>query len=129
MFVATHDLSPSSRASITSRRARPDCGFWNICIVQHVVDGSRSRRTMKASSFAIVSVLVCVGCLVPAVWWLLPQRLSPAPIEPSEVIAVFRSSMPVGAEKKVARGHKLEFVRWLDMGLTNGRSEEHTSEL
>jgi len=77
---------------------------------------------MKASSFAIVSVLVCVGCLVPAVWWLLPQRLSPAPIEPSEVIAVFRSSMPVGAEKKVARGHKLEFVRWLDMGLTNGRA-------
>ena len=55
-------------------------------------------------------------------WWLLPQSLSPSPIEPSEVIAVFRPSTPVGAEKKVARGHELEFVRWLDIGLTNGRA-------
>jgi hypothetical protein len=77
---------------------------------------------MKSSSIAIFSLLVCVGCLVPAVRWLLPQSLSPAPTEPIEVIAVFRSSTPVGAEKKVARGHKLEFVRWLDMGLTNGRA-------
>ena len=76
---------------------------------------------MKSSSFAIFSLLVCVGCLVPAVWWLLPQSLSPAPIEPSEVIAVFRSSMPEGAEKKIARGHKLEFVRWLDIG-SNARA-------
>jgi hypothetical protein len=77
---------------------------------------------MKSSSFAIFSLLVCVGCLVPAVWWLLPQSLSPSPIEPSEVIAVFRPSTPVGAEKKVASGHELEFVRWLDIGLTNGRA-------
>jgi hypothetical protein len=77
---------------------------------------------MKSSSFAIFSLLVCVGCLVPAVRWLLPQSLSPATIEPSEVIAVFRSSAPEGAEKKVARGHKLEFVRWLDIGSTNGRA-------
>ena len=82
---------------------------------------------MKSSSFAIFSLLVCVGCLVLAgdkmdLQRLLPQRLSPAPIEPSEVIAVFRSPTPEGAEKKVARGHKLEFVRWLDIGLTNGRA-------
>src|SRR5215470_11234505 len=78
---------------------------------------------MKSSSLAIFSLLVCVGCLVPAGWWLLPQSLSPAPMEPSEVIAVFRSETPEGAEKKVARGHKLEFVRWLDIGLTNGRAD------
>src|SRR5262249_9678343 len=33
----------------------------------------------------IFSLLVCVGCLAPAVRWLLPQSLSPAPVEPSEV--------------------------------------------
>ena len=73
---------------------------------------------MKSASFAIFSLLVCVGCLAPAVRWLLPQSLSPAPVEPSEVIAVFRPSTPEGAEKKVARGHQLEFVRWLDIGST-----------
>ena len=52
----------------------------------------------------------------------LQWSLSPAPVEPSEVIAVFRPSTPEGAEKKVAKGHKLEFVRWLDIGLTNGRA-------
>ena len=76
---------------------------------------------MKSSSFAIFSLLVCVGCLAPGARWSLPQSLSPAPVEPSEVIAVFRSSMPEGAEKKVARGHKLEFVRWLDIG-SNARA-------
>jgi hypothetical protein len=54
--------------------------------------------------------------------WLLPQSLGKPPIEASEIIAVFRSSTPEGAEKKVARGHKLEFVRWLDIGSTNGRT-------
>ena len=77
---------------------------------------------MKSSSFAIFSLLFCVGCLVPAVRWLLPQRVSLAPKEPTEVIAVFRPSTPVGTEKRVARGQKLEFVRWLDIGLTNGRA-------
>jgi hypothetical protein len=48
--------------------------------------------------------------------------LSPAPAEPTEIIAVFRSSKPEAIEKKVANGHKLEFVRWLDIGLTNGRA-------
>jgi hypothetical protein len=80
---------------------------------------------MKSSSLAIFSLLVCVWCLVPAkdemdVQWA--QSLAPAPEEPREIIAVFRSSKPEGAEKKVARGHKLEFVRWLDLGLTNGRA-------
>ena len=72
---------------------------------------------MKSPSFAIFSLLVCVWCLV-----LAKDKLSPAPVEPSEVIAVFRPSTPEGAEKKVAKGHKLEFVRWLDIGLTNGRA-------
>jgi hypothetical protein len=78
---------------------------------------------MKSSSLAIFSLLACGWCLVPAkdkmdVQW----SLSPSPAEPSEIIAVFRSSKPEGAEKKVASGHKLEFVRWLDIGLTNGRA-------
>jgi hypothetical protein len=70
---------------------------------------------MKRSSFAIFSLLGC-GCLV------LAGDKIPAPIEPSEVIAVFRSSRPEGAAKRVARGHELEFVRWLDIGSTNGRA-------
>ena len=78
---------------------------------------------MKRSSLAIFSLLVCAWCLVPAkdamdVQW----NVSPEPVEPTEIIAVFRSSKPEGAEKKVAKGHKLEFVRWLDIGLTNGRA-------
>jgi hypothetical protein len=78
---------------------------------------------MKSSSFAIFSLLVGVWCLVPAKDKIdLQPSLSPAPAEPTEIIAVFRSSKPEGAEKKVARGHKLEFVRWLDIGLTNGRA-------
>jgi len=52
----------------------------------------------------------------------LQSRPSPVPTEPTEIIAVFRTSKPDGAEKKVARGHKLEFVRWLDVGLKNGRT-------
>ena len=75
------------------------------------------EKPMKSPSFAIFSLLVCVWCLV-----LAKDKLSPAPVEPSEVIAVFRPSTPEGAEKKVAKGHKLEFVRWLDIGLTNGRA-------
>src|SRR5215831_9008823 len=78
---------------------------------------------MKSSSLALVLLLVCAWCLVPAKDKMDTQlSLSPAPVEPSEIIAVFRSSKPEGAEKKVARGHKLEFVRWLDIGLTNGRA-------
>jgi hypothetical protein len=78
---------------------------------------------MKSSSFAIFSLLVGVWCLVPAKDKMDSQpSLSPAPAEPTEIIAVFRPSKPEGAEKKVARGHKLEFVRWLDSGLTNGRA-------
>jgi len=64
---------------------------------------------MKYSWFATFALL-CVVCILPA------EDKIPAPIEPREVIAVFHSSMPAGAEKKVARGHKLEFVRWLDIG-------------
>jgi hypothetical protein len=78
---------------------------------------------MKSSSFAIFSLLVCAWCLVPAKDKMDSQwNPSPAPVEPTEIIAVFRPSKPEGAEKKVARGHKLEFVRWLDIGLTNGRA-------
>ena len=78
---------------------------------------------MKISSLALTSLLVCVWCLVPAKDKMdLPWSLSPAPVEPTEIIAVFRASKPEGAEKKVARGHRLEFVRWLDIGLTNGRA-------
>ena len=78
---------------------------------------------MKISSLALTSLLVCVWCLVPAKDKMdLPWSLSPAPVEPIEIIAVFRASKPEGAEKKVARGHRLEFVRWLDIGLTNGRA-------
>ena len=78
---------------------------------------------MKISSLAISSLLVCAWCLVPAKDKMdLQGSLSPAPAEPSEIIAVFRASKPEGAEKKVARGHGLEFVRWLDIGLTNGRA-------
>jgi hypothetical protein len=81
------------------------------------------EKPMKRASLAIFSLLVCAWCLVPAkdqmdVQW----NASPAPVEPNEIIAVFRSSKPEGAEKKVAKGHKLEFVRWLDIGLTNGRA-------
>ena len=76
---------------------------------------------MKISSLAISSLLVCAWSLVPAKD-KMDLQLSPAPAEPTEIIAVFRSSKPEGAEKKVARGHKLEFVRWLDIGLTNGRA-------
>src|SRR5262245_40195438 len=78
---------------------------------------------MKSSSLAMFLLLVCVWCLVPAKDKMdLPWTQSPPPAEPSEIIAIFRSSKPEGAEKKVARGHKLEFVRWLDIGLTNGRA-------
>ena len=78
---------------------------------------------MKSPSLAIVSLLVGVWCLVPAKDKMdLPLSLSPAPAEPTEIIAVFRTSKPDGAGKKVARGHKLEFVRWLDVGLTNART-------
>lgn len=78
---------------------------------------------MKCSSFAIFSLLVGAWCLVPAKDKMdLPRSLGPAAVEPTEIIAVFRSSKPEGAERKVARGHKLEFVRWLDIGLTNGRA-------
>jgi len=78
---------------------------------------------MKSPSIAIVSLLVGVWCLIPAKDTMDLQWLpSPAPAEPTEIIAVFRPSKPEGAEKKVARGHKLEFVRWLDIGLTNGRA-------
>ena|SRR5215467_5149720 len=77
---------------------------------------------MKRSSLAIFSLLVCAWCLVPAKDTIDAQYVSPAPVEPTEIIAVFRSSKPEGAEKKVAKGHKLEFVRWLDIGLTNGRA-------
>jgi hypothetical protein len=78
---------------------------------------------MKSSSLAIVSLLVAVWCLVAAKDKMDSQLSpSPAPPEPTEIIAVFRSSKPEGAEKKIARGHKLEFVRWLDIGLANGRA-------
>ena len=78
---------------------------------------------MKRSSLAIFSLLVCAWCLVPAKDKMdLQGSLSPAPAEPSEIIAVFRASKPEGAEKKVARGNGLEFVRWLDIGLANGRA-------
>ena len=78
---------------------------------------------MKSKSIAIVSLLVGVWCLVPAKDKMdLQGSLGPAPAEPREIIAVFRPSKPEGAEKKVARGHKLEFVRWLDIGLANGRA-------
>jgi hypothetical protein len=78
---------------------------------------------MKSPSIAIVSLLVGVWCLVPAKDTMDSQWIpSPAPAEPTEIIAVFRPSKPEGAEKKVARGHKLEFVRWLDIGLANGRA-------
>jgi hypothetical protein len=78
---------------------------------------------MKSSSLAIFSLLACVWCLVPAKDKMdLPWSISPSPAEPTEIIAVFRSSKPEGAEKKVAKGHKLEFVRWLDIGLANGRA-------
>ena len=78
---------------------------------------------MKSPSLAIVSLLIGVWCLVPAKDKMdLPWSPSPAPVEPTEIIAVFRSSKPEGAEKKVARGYKLEFVRWLDIGLANGRA-------
>ena len=78
---------------------------------------------MKISSFAISSLLVCAWCLVPAKDKMdLQSSPSPVPAEPTEIIAVFRTSKPDGAEKKVARGHKLEFVRWLDIGLANGRA-------
>jgi hypothetical protein len=78
---------------------------------------------MKISSLAIFSLLVCAWCLVPAKDKMdLQWSPSPAPAEPTEIIAVFRSSKPEGAEKRVARGHKLEFVRWLDIGLANGRA-------
>ena len=79
------------------------------------------EKPMKISSLAISWLLVCAWCLVPAKDKMdLPWR--PSPAEPTEIIAVFRSSKPEGAEKKVARGHKLEFVRWLDIGLANGRA-------
>ena len=85
--------------------------------------GLEVEKPMKSPSITIFSLLVCVWCLVPAKDKMDLQRsLSPAPVEPSEVIAVFRPSTPEGAEKKVAKGHKLEFVRWLDIGLTNGRA-------
>jgi len=78
---------------------------------------------MKCSSFVIFSLLVGAWCLVPAKDKMdLQWSLGPAPVEPAEIIAVFRSSRPEGAEKKVAKGHRLEFVRWLDIGLTNGRA-------
>jgi hypothetical protein len=78
---------------------------------------------MKSPSLAIVLLLVGVWCLVPAKDKMdLQWSPSPAPPEPIEIIAVFRTSKPDGAEKKVARGHKLEFVRWLDVGLTNART-------
>ena len=81
------------------------------------------EKPMKSPSLAMFLLLVCVWCLVPAKDKMdLQWTQSPAPVEPSEIIAVFRSSKPEGAEKKVARGHKLEFVRWLDIGLTNGRA-------
>jgi hypothetical protein len=98
------------------------CGSRNKPSPSHVVDG----QGREAHEEPIASdVLVAGLCMVPRTCKGqdgLAVDPSPAPVEPSEIIAVFRSSKPEGAEKKVARGHKLEFVRWLDIGLTNGRA-------
>lgn len=55
--------------------------------------------------------------------WLLAQLSSTASKEDgARVIAIFPSSTPQGVEEEVAKAHKLEFVRCLDTGSTDGRA-------
>src|SRR5207244_1742330 len=55
--------------------------------------------------------------------WLLAQSAAPTTAEASgeTVIVVFPSSAPASVEEDVAKAHKLEFVRRLEVGSSDGR--------